>query len=515
MKPPTVILALLLAGCAAPTAERPASAPPLPEAGFLGDAVVVAILDYQGFNPYHLDWGLDAYAAALGLDARPSLPDPASGLPGFPAASTFASYAPLELTLPTGDADESASLFEADEDAWAALPVSAPDEVHWRHVPGTKVLGIVDFELDRSPFMDAGHGARAASAAAGSLYGTCPECLVVLVQVGVNDEAAIEWTLRQAWIDVVTNSYAFTPNTGTPADRTFAYAGCDLDLQREAAERGQVWFWTGSNGAAAGLAPGATLQSCQFGPDWVITVGGIDPRGASQSWAGKPVDVAGPTEGYPTQGGGTVSNATTMGGTSVATPVNAGTLARALLQARVDLAGPSRLQAEGIVARGAGGCGAAWPECELGDGVLTARELRERFLRTAVPTAPGLNAAPAAPERSLPPHPEADLLSEGHGAYWGRFLGDEAWENESRALAATLRGDAPPMERPAGEAEWFIVDSACRQRAWGAWAHGYHQEGQPLPPPNPAWPLRTAYASACTLLPGWPGAGLDAGGPRP
>jgi hypothetical protein len=57
--------------------------------------------------------------------------------------------------------------------------------------------------------------------------------------------------------------------------------------------------------------------------------------------------------------------------------------------------------------------------------------------------------------------------------------------------------------RPAGEKEWFRVDSFCRQHIWGSWSGGAYVSPArtPLPGPDPvAWPTRTAIQEVCPSL---------------
>jgi hypothetical protein len=173
--------------------------------------------------------------------------------------------------------------------------------------------------------------------------------------------------------------------------------------------------------------------------------------------------------------------------------------ANALLQARRALPGPSRSQADGVIATGtsAVACGAARPGCELGDGVLTAAELRTRLFEGAVHTEEGLSPG-AADEVVLPVIGEEEFLAEGHGSYFGRFESDEAWRAEMARITDPLFGTAPTASRPAGEREWMIVDSFCRQSLWGRWSDGYYVDGTtPLPADDPSFPARSAMRHGC------------------
>jgi hypothetical protein len=196
--------------------------------------------------------------------------------------------------------------------------------------------------------------------------------------------------------------------------------------------------------------------------------------------------------------GGTGSSG--FGGTSNATPQVAGMYARALYLARRDLAGPSRIQRGGVIATGADyRCGRARPNCELGDGRLTAAELRQRLFFGAIHTAAGITPAGAG---ELPPVGEDEFLNEGHGSYFGRESGRyKAYLKEFDRVMGPLEGRAKELDRPAGEREWMLVDSFCRQHLWGAWKGGYYIDGKTeLPGPDPMAPLRSAIETGCPFL---------------
>ena len=175
---------------------------------------VVAVLD-GGFNPYHFDFLSAHMPQHLDDDPSNDLPldtDPASWLPGHPGAAAFASHGPLALSLtPDNGKAVPADLFEKDAKAWDSVEQSDPTgEVHMRWIPGTKVVGFVDFGGDGG-FATASHGVGTTGVSVGNLHGTCPECLLLFVNLQGASEAAmeqaIEWAMDQPWIDVITNSY--------------------------------------------------------------------------------------------------------------------------------------------------------------------------------------------------------------------------------------------------------------------------------------------------------------------
>ena len=496
----TLLLLPALAGCLAGEGEIPAAVVEAPPFRMADDAVVVAVVDF-GLNPYHLDWAASTYPLHLDADPANDLPldqSPEIWLPGFvvPGGGVHA----LPLTLPDGPDAKTTDLLEKDKDVIKTVKRSTADEVHLYHVPGTKVIGYVDFAGEGAGITTSNaHGAKASSVAVGNVFGACPECLLVFVNNG-GGEDPVDWAMRQPWIDAVTNSYGYAI---TPA-RDRLYSGSDLALQREASERGQTVFFSAGNGIGNTFhVPNPTLFSSQEGPDWIVTVGAISPgERASYSGHGKPADIASFGSDYPSQGGPTVSDDSTFGGTSSATPTVAGTYARALWKVRALLDGPSRVQANGTIAVGAPvACGPENPACELGDGNLTVTELRTRLLHGAVHTENGATVDVLLAEAAAPALGEEEFLSEGHGSYFGRMDGDDEWEAQLLRIVGPMTGAAAPLERPAGEAEFFLVDSWCRQQIWGEWTGGFYQAGNAtLPGPDPAWPVRTAYLQTCDKL---------------
>jgi hypothetical protein len=493
---PVLSLGLSAAGAQTPTDGR-------------DDPVVVAVID-GNFSPYHWDFLGSKMPQHQDADPSNDLPldqAPDTWVPGFPSPDSFASYDRLDLTLEEEDEGKStASLQSADTAQWNKVKTSDGQSAHYYWIPDTKIVGAVRFG---SPIQstNAAHGANTSSVAAGNIHGTCPECVVVLITYNPGGcttrtincpqlEYALNWAMSQPWIDVVSNSYGFSF-----VERERIYDGGNAPQQRDASERGQTIFYSSGNGVSNTFTiPNSTLLSSQEGPDWTVTVGAVhQTTRASYTGSGKPADVASIGGGYPSIGGTTVSGTDrTFGGTSNATPVVAGMYANALLQARRALPGPSKSQQEGVVASGAPvACGAARPDCELGDGVLTAAELRTRLLHGAVHTAAGM-APGTANAPVLPPVGEDEFINEGHGTYIGRLDGDETWQQELARIVDPMLGNAATLQRPAGEREWMIVDSFCRQAFWPRWSGGYYRDGvTQLPADNPAFPARSALRHSC------------------
>ena len=492
-----LLVAAVLASLLVPVADDAAATGPEPDYPY-SDATVVAVID-SAFSPYHWDYLASKMPVDMPLDRAPD-----RWLSGFPAKGSFESYAPLELTLP--EKEEStpyANLDAPDEATWSKVKQSTAEEINYYWIPDTKVIGAIDFAGNQIHGDPGAHGTGTSSVAVGNLHGSCPECLLVFISYGdaATGEAAISWAMKQPWIDVITNSYGFS---ATPATRDRIYSGSDTELQKKASTRGQTVFFSAGNGQEnAFLVPNSTLLSSQEGPDWIVTVGAVSPgTHASYTGHGKPADIASLGSGYPSAyNSPTVSGDGNFSGTSNATPVIAGTYARALYLARRDLYGGSRVQKKGTIAVGPRfRCGSIRPKCELGDGELTATELRRRLFLGAKHTDVGLTPGGFG---SLPVIGEEEFLSEGHGSYFARETGKVgAWLKEFERIIGPLEGRAKELKRPDGERDWMIVDSYCRQHLWGSWGGGYYVEGKTELPAGsePSWPLRSTILDVCPHL---------------
>ncbi|MDP3713464.1 MAG: S8/S53 family peptidase [Mycobacteriales bacterium] len=474
------------------------------------DMVVVAVLD-SGMSPYHLDYRASEMPQAKTASKADDLPlskAPHTWVEGFPSTTSFASYGATRLTLDTEPTARMDALQQEDADAWDELQTSEVGKpLHYTWFPGTKVIGAVSFSDTKPLVYGTGggeHGQGTSSVSVGNRFGSCPECLLVFLQTpdAASYEAGIQWAQKQPWIDAISVSLGINAS-GVVRDRI--YEGSDVQLARQAVERGQTAFFSGGNGLEnAFVAPQSTLLNSQNGPDWAVTVGAIDPSGNNFSGNGKPTEIASLGLGYPSSyTSTTISNGGDFSGTSNATPVIAGTYARALWKARTALAGASRVQSKGVIAKGPKlACGAARRGCELGDGVLTQPELLERLYKGATPTDKGTTPLAVAGLGSIGAPHVADerFASEGHGVYWARERGEDKWQQEfDDRLWGVLRGVKAAPERPAGEVEWFRVESYCRQEYWGRWKLGAFRDANstPLPAADPDYPTRSALLETC------------------
>jgi hypothetical protein len=507
----------------------PAHAQPDVRAG-AGDVTVIAVID-SGFSPYHWDFSAAKMPQALNPDRSDDLPlseSPETWIKGFPSRTTFSHFAPLKLSLSSRDPDaQQAALHTRDNPVWDSVMPSGPTALNYYWMPGTKVVGAISFGPESTaaqlghtvsnpyygdyvPLYGAAgpseHGMGSASVAVGNTHGTCPECVLVFLQYTDDASAnrAIDWAMNQPWIDAITNSYACdtAPETGVTRDSVCLNA--NTALQKKATLRGQTIFWAAGNGVEnTFVTPQQTLLHAQKGPDWVVTVTGTTLDGkAAYTGAGKPADVAGVAHGYSSAYQSTlVTGGLPFSGTSNATPEVAGIYGRALYLARRFLAGPSKMQSQGSVATGIGRCALVWRGCELADGRLTATELRFRLLQSAPHR---ISAGAVGPFATVPQVADDSFAYEGHGTYLGRAsLEDSQWLAEFNQLLLPLLGRARPSHRPAGEREWMIVDSWCRQHIWGDWSGGYYVAGATALPAADASgaPLRTAYQQTCAALP--------------
>jgi hypothetical protein len=491
------------------TAPIPAQAtgPPAVSDREIDDATVVAVIDFT-FAPYHWDFAASKMPQQLDSEKSNDLPldtAPDKWLPGFPSTKEFASYESIDLSL--DDRNEMTpveGLDAKDKAKWDAVKQSTGDEIHYYWMPDTKVIGAIDFGGTKIHGPTSAHGTGTTSVSVGNIHGTCPECLLVFVNINAQADAeqAIDWVMSQTWIDAISNSYGFGT---TPVGRERVYAGSNTQLQKRASDRGQTIFFSAGNGVEnAFLFPNQTYESSQEGPDWIVTVGAVSPGAhASYTGAGKPADIAGIGSSYPAAYGSPTVGGTGPGGfsgTSNATPTIAGTYARALYLARRALRGPSRTQDRGVIAKGTPyPCGSTRPDCELGDGKLTAVELRNRLFHGAVHTEAGLTPGGVG---AAPRIGEEDFLSEGHGSYFARETGKVGeWLKEFSRIMGPLLGDAKELKRPKGEKDWMVVDSYCRQHLWGAWSHGYFKDGKTkLPGDDSAYPTRSMIERSCPLL---------------
>jgi hypothetical protein len=172
---------------------------------------------------------------------------------------------------------------------------------------------------------------------------------------------------------------------------------------------------------------------------------------------------------------------------------------QALHMLRVAMGSP-RLQSNGVIARGAAGCGSANANCALADGELTVHELREALYRAARYTTTGTNAGSSLLGEfvTIPGTEnarEVEFLAEGHGSYFARLNSFDEYLAELHRITGFAQGHWFEAQDPDQQA-WMVADSLCRQGGWGEWQYGYAPL-HPAPAADPAWPVRTWLADVC------------------
>jgi len=318
--------ALLLAGCAQPSASLHGTSASKPALSLGERPTVVALID-TGINPYHRDFILPGDEAAEALTR----------------ADVNATMVELSSM---GDWQERKS---ADDHFWQ----TARDGVLYRFA-GTRIFAI-SFGRDPGtlPILDQyasgqGHGTGTADMVARQ----DPDAIILMIQADTTlcptqanpscllDSSvarAMAWAANQPWIDIISVSLNVP---GNPPDSREVHpeAAAYLAASRAASQNGKLIV------ASAGNEIGPTIPSFFAGPPWVIAVGGGQPkRSGEEITASKAVDVvANYTESV--ADGNTIDGHHWNDGTSFSAPNVAGVLSRALhdIRARVhDSAGPT------------------------------------------------------------------------------------------------------------------------------------------------------------------------------
>ncbi len=433
---------------------------------------VVAVID-NGFNPYHYDfvahqhpWNRDSTT----LNDFDFTRDPATYIDGFPGAER------VDITIPTTPGTDVGALHTADADEWSKIKRSTSrNDVKLYWLPDTKVVAAASFTGNGVYASNSAHGTRSAASAAGNWHGTCQECVFVLLE-GLSYEA-LRWAVAQSWIDVVTNSWGSGLTVGLTQGivrDNIAPGGYPAET-KAAVDRGQTVVFSAGNGLVnAFTITTSTYTTGTAGPDWMVTVGAVTPT-SHQSYTGSstPVDIASVGSSYPSTGGSSANGTGTHSGTSNAAPVIAGYFAKAIQVARESMGDLTVQHADGIIASGTPvPCGAANPDCPLGDGILTRKELHDTIYHNVYPTPQRISTGTF-------PTTEYAYYYQGHGTLVGHMDGEAVYQAEVDRLVDALHGAVAPYERPKGEKNWMTVDSRCRQLMWGTWDGGYWTGGQP------------------------------------
>ncbi|MHB8606501.1 MAG: S8/S53 family peptidase [Thermoplasmatota archaeon] len=311
----TVLTAATLAGCLTPgtNPERSLNA----KSGESERPVVIGLVD-TGINPYHIgfrDSRADKASASVFVD----------GSNGRPPVEVQLSLNARNYTIAN----------ESDRALWAGL---RPGVLY--HFAGTRVLAITfdPASVESPPILDiAPHGTNTA----GIALAHDPSAWIVMIQAYpkytfgmplnyttdghlLNPDLALAmtWAAKQSWIDVVSLSFGMRADAPTPTELAFARAS------REAAGVGKLIFGAVDNG------PSLALTDTYGDAPWEITV-----TGANNTAHGRAL-LSGDAAEFSAEYANLVPEAFSMNeteisyGTSLATPLVAGEVARALSYAR-------------------------------------------------------------------------------------------------------------------------------------------------------------------------------------
>ncbi len=445
-----LVLAALLPGCTTPDAA--AGAPPATPPGQARARAVVAVLEFDGTNPYHDDF------------ARPAQQQhPATFLAGYPADAVAL---PLGLDAPTYDA-----AVAADNDTWNGF---TPNTLHY--VPGTNIVGMIRFGEGR-PLDQGGHNTGTTSLVAGANHGFAPDADLVVVTGDLF--AGMQWIAAQPWIDAV--SVSLGPFLG-PCAVLAEWCGLPLDVCTGnpflpvsfVHHTRSMWRRGGETFAAAGYGcgsrvtdvgtsyPGNTITSFFSGPSWTMTVGTYHPDREQGEWQGAfPVDYLSQASGYTAAAPKSLDGENPFGNASGAIPRSAGIYAAILLHARALLGDTSStLRPTGILAQAPAGhtLPATGP---LADGTLTQAEAEAAFLHGAIPVDAVASYqrhgadAQAWAQSVMPAPPAAEFLTMGYGLVNATALANALAILDGTAVPDRLKEDA-----------WRLASDAVRDALW-------------------------------------------------
>ena len=418
--------------------------------------VVIALVD-SGINPYHQDFRAPEFVH-----------HPAKYIEGYPKEAEA-----FNLALEVADSKGYEAARKADDEEWVLTKAA---ELRW--FPGTRIIGgismgagdTVEPWAERKILDDQGHGTGTASVAAGRVFGSNPNALIV--EVESLGEASETWATSQEWIDIVSNSWGNLANLPLG----------DPSMTKTASDRGQSIVWSAGNGAtntnsSTVFAPGGPVEDpckCKTpdsdismtdpwsGPSWYITVGAVSPiNGQDHWWHSYPVDVSSFGSKWRAAGAFGVEirpddeNIETrdFGGTSCATPVTAGVLSRIVLEARMILGDthggqrPDQAIAVGPKSR-------APKDGPLADGVLTKSEAEEIVQKTAF-------AVPADPSKfawdyAIRPTTPGYFVHQGYGVV----------DKNSLELALKVLVGKETLPERADVDAWIQATDVIRDALW-------------------------------------------------
>lgn len=306
-----MMLALLLgasiSGC---VGAREEPDPPATPAAARGDPVVVALID-TGVNPYHAAFRVSSEIELAG-----------GSFPSLPGAE--------DVVLAANGSFETRRA--ADDEFWANVEIG-----QLYSFQGTRLAAISFSNKPGDPLIldNRDHGTGTAALVARE----APDALILMIQVDVTicdpvrptdacsifsqAAPAMAWAAEQPWIDIISLSLGRPANA--PYDTSMQ---AFVDASRVAHDNGKIIT------VAAGNTVVPPLAAYYAGPPWVIAVGGAQPASRGESAdAAKGADVlANFTEYVPSQA--SIDAYTWTSGTSLSTPIVAGTLAHAMALVR-------------------------------------------------------------------------------------------------------------------------------------------------------------------------------------
>jgi len=365
--------------------------------------VVIAMIDTGG-NPYHVDFRDEG-----------RLVHPSTYLTGFPAD---AKAVPLCFIDGSNGAfsykDDCKSSWQANvaDDDPATGSIEEGDLVWY---PGTRLLGKsfahedanspVGFDQgpDTDPLTgDSGtsHGSWVSSTAVGNKFGTCPDCMLIVLEADTVDaiDAAYAWAAQQPWIDVITSSTSVgVIGLGINAGGVplVSFTG-KHDAAVTGSQNGKIFLTSSGNGAGnLGLVPTSTFL-LDSGSPALIPVGASDDAGLATHWSDFPAEIMGNGNSRQVADTASMKGETSVGGTSFSSPGAAGVLADSLLKARIACndteEGASAAAGGALTLLRNNGC--AVNDGPFANGILTRDELHEAFVKNAIPPYDQLSPIP-------------------------------------------------------------------------------------------------------------------------
>ena len=354
------------------------------------------------------------------------------------------------------------SLDQADADEWEAGQGRATRRSSTSTgCRGTKVIGALEFGTNKIHGTTGDHGAGTTSVSVGNIHGTCPECLLMFIDINgaspaagrscdrLGDEAAVDRRHHEL-LRILDRRTA----TGSTADRT----SDSSERRATAARRSSSAPGTGTTARTSSRTPRASRRKRV-------------PTGSSPSARSARATTA-PTKGHGKPGGHRIDRkrlpGRRMGRRPSAGPARAdsaeprtrhptiaGIYGRALYEARRALRGPSWVQK-----RRRDRARAAFTNVDRARQRLRV-EGREADRRPSCARA--CSTAPCTPRPALtdpqgrdapPPIGEEEFLAEGHGSYFGLETGKwkrlhEGVRSAHRAVARHREGprSGPPARR--------------------------------------------------------------------